>query len=663
MIKRTEYLILIVAWAAVLSCSKTQEGPAAQPAVQGWSGSSASIEVGASTKTVLQSYTPLWTAEDAITVFDEDGTPVQFTNTSGAGAVATFTTASWTGKSPSCAAFSYGTPSCSVAGGTVTVSIPSVQVVQDNDSFARDASPSVGIVTSSSGVYSISGMQNVAALLEFTVTDGSSVSALTIEGGNGEQIAGGVTVSTADMSWTAASGPATSITLQPSSGAFAHGVKYYAAILPGTYPKGIRISFADAFGETVVKEMGKELGLTLMRNRVCAFDNIDYIPVVPAPDEFVLHVNFRSGWPFMQSAVAAGDETASGEEYTYNYSSTLKPVFRIVKPDGGSYSYNEGALSFSAAGGRIVLPQVADRYLNSVVLVHTSPSAVNTANRKRIEIHKVSDDSQIGSRYVTHQFKYPTPVAKFSPHSAEKCYISLLDATDVTDIYLLYNSTAAGSDAVKLGFESQYRNYNNNNGNNGSEGDGSQYVYQGSDGNPTTEENGTALSPFVGIVARATPGQTWTDSTVPNPYTFTQTCNGVAYSFESVRPGDYANQRMWNWQNGLWSMDQGSPNILKVPRTGKLVWVGVACGNVYAANKDRRIGVLAKDAGDADYSEVGNYTFLASAAQGTGDGSTLENSAIYKAWCLDDDYSPTKDYFISVRAGSTCLTYMVLVYL
>ena len=63
----------------------------------------------------------------------------------------------------------------------------------------------------------------------------------------------------------------------------------------------------------------------------------------------------------------------------------------------------------------------------------------------------------------------------------------------------------------------------NNTGNTGGEGDGSQYLYQGADGTPTSTQDGTALSPFVGIVARATPGATWTDETVPNPYTFTQT--------------------------------------------------------------------------------------------------------------------------------------------
>ena len=74
-------------------------------------------------------------------------------------------------------------------------------------------------------------------------------------------------------------------------------------------------------------------------------------------------------------------------------------------------------------------------------------------------------------------------------------------------------------------------------------------------------------------------------------------------------------------------------------------------------------GNYAKDVEDDDFTEAGNYACLASAKQGTGDGSTVENSADYFAWCLDDEYSPTKVYYVSVISGGTCITFMVLVYL
>ena len=111
------------------------------------------------------------------------------------------------------------------------------------------------------------------------------------------------------------------------------------------------------------------------------------------------------------------------------------------------------------------------------------------------------------------------------------------------------------------------------------------------------------------------------------------------------------------------SCNWGTPNLLKLPRTGKLVWVGAVCGNAYNASKNRSFSILSKDHQDTDYVIVGETAFLATSAQGTGDGTTLGNSAIYKAWCLEDEYSPTKDYYLSVGAGNTYINFLVLIYL
>lgn len=588
---------------------------------------------------------------DILKVFDEEAAGVDFSFVSATADKAIFKATGWTAKKPAFAAYSPASrPFCNVEQGTVTVSLPAEQVLEGENVFVRTALPLAGkVVADATEEYKIEEMKVVPAFLEFVFIDGTVVNSVTVEGLNGEQVAGGVNVAVEDMSWTLGPNPATSVVLTAAGNAFQSGVKYYAAILPGNYPMGIKVTMRGEGDFKMVKTFGEEGGFALNRNAIKAFgEAIDTVPPPELEEEFVVAVDFTKAWPFKEAAGASS--------FTYDHKGLIDLTFAL----SGTYSYADGAASFSEAGGKIYLPVVEDHYLNSVVIVH-KPGA-----KKRVEIYKASDDTQIGVRYVTHNWKKPVPVAKFSPHSAEQCYISMLDAMDVTNIYLLYNSTETGADAVKLGFESQYRNFNNNNGNTGGEGDGSQYLYQGADGTPTSTQDGTALSPFVGIVARATPGATWTDETVPNPYTFTQTCNGVEYVFESVRPDDpeqYKLQRMWNWQNGLWSMDWGTPNLLKVPRTGKLVWVGVACGNGYSATKDRRFGVLAKDVEDDDFSEVGDYTFLASAKQGTGDGLTVENSADYKAWCLDDDYSPTKDYYMSVISGSTCYSFMVLVYL
>ena len=623
-----KHLMLLAACAVLFSCSKTQED-----VTPSWSGNHASISVGAATKTVLDGLTPAWSASDVLTVFDEDGTPVAFSNATGAGTTATFSTTSWTGKVPVCAVYS-NAPTYDVATGTAGVTVPSVQQAPAG-SFASGANPSVGLVTSDDGKYSVATMRNVAALLSFTFTGDVDVVSLKIEGGDGEQIAGTANVAYPSMDWVAGASPATEVVLTPQGGTFTGGVTYYAVLLPGTYSKGLKFTIIDVNGASRIKEVGKGLGMELLRGHVCAFQNIDGVPArppKPAPAEFVVSLNLAESWPFNEAI------SSSAVDYTYEYSEDLSLDFGLE----GTYSYSAG-LNFSAAGGKLILPKVKDRYLNSIVVVHEKGA------QKRLELHKVGDGTMIGRQYMTHIWKQPVPVAKFSPHSADQCYISLVDAMKITHVYLLYNSVATGADAVKLGFESQYNPYNNSNG----EGDGSVYT-------PDTQ-NGTNKSPFIGINYTASNG--WDAAATPDPYVFTQTVDGVSYTFESIRPDGWAGQHMFCWSSGMRSCNWGTPNLLKLPRTGKLVWAAAVCGNAYNASKNRSFSIMARDIQDTDYVIVGETTFLATSAQGTADGTTLGNSASYKAWCLEDTYSPTKDYYLSVGAGNTYINFLVLIYL
>ena len=620
--------LLAAGLAAVLSCAKPHESLA-----ELWSGNNASLAVGAATKTVLDGLTPAWSASDVLTVFDEDGTPVSFSNATGAGTTATFSTTSWTGKVPICAVYS-NAPAYDVTTGTAGVTVPSVQQAPAG-SFASGANPSVGQVSLNGGEYTVATMKNVAALLSFTFSGDTDIVSLTIQSGAGEQIAGTADVTYPSMDWEAGEFPATSVELTPMEGTFMDGATYYAVILPGTYSKGLRFTYTDANGINHIQEVGKELGIEFLRGRVCAFEYTDGVPappVKPAPSEFVICLDLAGSWPFNEQF------SSSVSDYTYEYSEDLSLDFGLE----GTYSYSAG-LNFGAAGGKLILPKVKDRYLNSIVVVHEKGA------QKRLELHKVGDGTMIGRQYKTHIWKQPVPVAKFSPHSADQCYISLVDAMKITHVYLLYNSVATGADAVKLGFESQYNPYNNSNG----EGDGSVYT-------PDTQ-NGTNKSPFVGINYTASNG--WDTAATPDPYVFTQTVDGVSYTFESVRPDGWSGQHMFCWSSGMRSCNWGTPNMLKLPRTGKLVWAAAICGNAYNASKSRSFSIEAKDINDTGFITVGETAYLATSAQGTGDGRTLANSATYKAWCLDDGYSPTKDYYLSLGAGNTYINFLVLIYL
>ena len=592
-----------------------------------WKSSVTSINVGAEAPSAFA-------AGDAITVYDANGAAVSFT-TDAATVPANFSTTEWTGEKPTYAVFTTGTPSVDVADADATfgVSVPAQQKIDAGSDADHAAMPAVAAVEPDETVdYKITSMSNAAGRIALTFLPGTKAKSVKIQGMDGEALAGTISLKFSNLSYSVST-PETSVTVTPSGDSFAGGSTVYAAILPGTFAKGLKFTVTDTDNKVIENVFGEETGIVVARNHDTTLpDAVDTKPL-NFPEEFVVHVDFTKTWPF-QEAWSAGKDN-----YTFLYSTELPMSFKFA----GTCAYDASNLNFSAAGGKLILPQIDGRYLNSVVVVHKEGAS------KKLEMHKVSDDSQIGNQYKTHVWKKPVPVAKFSPHSNEQCYVLLVDANAIEHIYLRYNSSAGGSNAVKLGFESQWNPFNNSNG----EGDGSVYVLD--------VVGGSNKSPFVGISYTSSNG--WDQEGTPDPYTFTQTVDGVSYTFESIRPDKWAGQHMYCWNGGMRSCNYGSPNRLKLPRTGKLVWAAAITGNAYSATKDRRFGILAKDEGEADYTEVGTYTFLATAKQGTGDGSTVENSATYKAWCLDDVYSPTKDYYLDLMAGNTYINFLVLVYL
>lgn len=588
-----------------------------------WKSSVTSLNVGAEAP---QSFV----AGDVITVYDINGSAVAFT-TDAATTPANFSTTEWTGEEPAFAVFTTGTST--YADGSFGVTIPAQQKIDAAGTADHKAMPAVAAVEPDETVdYKISSMSNAAGRIALTFLNNTKAKSVKIQGMNGEALAGGISVKLSDLS-CGVSAAENAVIITPAGETFKGGSTVYATILPGTYTGGLKFTVTDTDNKVIENIFGEEGGIEVARNQDTVLPAAVDTKPLNFPEEFVVHVDFTKAWPF-QEAYSAGIS-----DYTFQYTEELPMTFGFA----GSFAYDGAGLNFSSASGKIILPQIDGRYLNSVVVVHKEGAS------KKLELHKLSDDSQIGNQYKTHVWKKPVPVAKFSPHSNEQCYVLLVDANTIEHVYIRYNSSADGSDAVKLGFESQWNPFNNSNG----EGDGSVYVLD--------VVGGSNKSPFVGINYTSSNG--WDQDNTPNPYTFTQTVNGVSYTFESIRPDKWAGQHMYCWSGGMRSCNYGSPNRLKLPRTGKLVWAAAICGNAYSATKDRRFGILAMDEGDTEMTTVGEYTFLASAKQGTGVGDTLENTAVYKAWCLDDVYSSTKDYYLDVVAGNTYINFLVLIYL
>lgn len=574
----------------------------------------------------------VWASDDVVAVFDVDGNAVMFTTDANSDP-AIFSTNDWTASKPVYAVFSDGIPSFDVSAGTLSLQLPVQQRIESGMVADRRAMPAVATVEENTeSDYTISEMKNLAGRIAMRFLSDTKVKSVKLQGINNDALAGSFTY---DVNAGIVTGAAeTLVTVTPAGETFEGGSTIYATVLPGNYTGGIKLTMTLSDNSIMTKTFGEDTGIVVERNKDTALPEIVDLPSVEFPEEFVVSLNLTKSWPFRE-AYAVGVN-----EYTYEYSEGLDLNFSL----DGTYNYSAG-LDFTAGSGRLILPQVEGRYLNSVVVVHEASGS------KKLELHKVTDDSQIGNQYKTHTWRQPVPVAKFSAHTTDQCYISLVDAMKVTHIYLLYNSVADGADAVKLGFEHLYGAINDNGG---SEGDGSVYVLD-------LKDDGGTKSPFVGInYVRGN----WDVAATPDPYTFTQTVNGVTYTFESMRPDSWSQgQHLFCWQNGMWTCSWGSPNMLKLPKTGKLVWVGVVGGNVYTSGKNRSLSILSKDQGDAEYTTVGERTYLATAAQGNGDGTTEANSTVYKAWCLEDSYSPTKEYYLNAHAGSMLITFFVLVYL
>ena len=301
----------------------------------------------------------------------------------------------------------------------------------------------------------------------------------------------------------------------------------------------------------------------------------------------------------------------------------------------GTYKYTSGHLSFDRAGGRIILPKVKNRYLNSIVVVHGDDDA------KSFEIHRVSDDSKIGVTHTTSVWKIPVPVAKFSPHEDEACYLSVLtENTSIAQIYLYYTSSSTGADAVQLGYEFNYNTFN-----------------QDKNGDVYTKDG--TVAPFFGINIRQKDLPTALDT-----YSFTQTVNEVTYTFTSLKPSEgYTKGDLYCWSGGLWSGQYGNDKYLKRPRTGKLVWVRAAVGNATDGSNGRLIRIDARDQGENGYETVGQGVYLGATAYGRKDGTSPSDNAEFKTWCLKDSFSPTKDYYLFCGNGYTLIDEFVLIYL
>ena len=368
---------------------------------------------------------------DTLTVFNELGTGVRFfvDDASNGKEVATFFTNSWQGgihKYASCSSIPLSEASCT--DGVFKVRLDPAQKIVAANSFASNTTVCVGKITGSEGSYSAEGgMKNVNGLVRFCLVD-TTAAKVQVTAIGGEALAGTVNVDYEklvlgdDAFWTAQAGETSStVVLFPGAKSvktktnhFVDG-RYYVALLPQTYSKGIKFTVYDENDNVLVERTIGKNGLTINRSeaKVTTKALDDFFP-----DEVVLDVCFKDGWPFVEPILATADRTLTGDTYhfTYTYGEGKSHDFPFVICKGsdasktyymatGSAAYKNGQiLMVQNSGAWVALPMIPGRKLKSVEYSHTNGGSKGVALRESQNGANLEELSAIAtSSSPTHQ--------------------------------------------------------------------------------------------------------------------------------------------------------------------------------------------------------------------------------------------------------------------
>lgn len=275
--------------AAFASCNKVET--LNQPAEN-----QISIRVGTESKTILRKGTEVhWSSYDQIRVFDTNNDGFRFTTEQSDVATATFTCAEeggWTGGVPVMAIHSYrGSINQTEFDGTkVTAQMNHNQVIQNNQSYARDASLSIGVVGQDGGDYVIDEMKNCFSLIKFQL-ENKDITSVKVRGNNNEVLAGWVKVSYNDgaPTWEVdGENGQKEITITPGGKNAGHSATktffsvddtndddvpvvgtYYIAVLPQTLSAGLTLEIEKTGGLVATRTI--DAAIVLNRSKIKEF--------------------------------------------------------------------------------------------------------------------------------------------------------------------------------------------------------------------------------------------------------------------------------------------------------------------------------------------------------------------------------------------------------
>ncbi len=218
-------------------------------------------------KTSLDDHSILWTAGDAISIFDGDGNR-QFTTT-GSGTSAEFSGEAMSTATEFYALYPYAA-SASLSSGAILTTLTAEQAAVDG-SFADDLYIMVGKTDGESLA-----MKNVCSIVKFAIEEGGVYSAIEFSGNNSESLAGDLSISIDGAgvpSVSVVDNAKTAITLVPSASTFAAGT-YYMAIVPTSFSAGLKLSFVRA-SDSAAGVNGKSDAVTIGRSRILDLGTVD----------------------------------------------------------------------------------------------------------------------------------------------------------------------------------------------------------------------------------------------------------------------------------------------------------------------------------------------------------------------------------------------------
>ena len=350
---RNRYYIPLLAAALVMAGCRTTE-PSPDPVGEVLC---AERSFHASSETATRAYvdglTVLWDASDELAVFDDAGSEkAVFTLKSGAGT----SSATFSGKVSSAATQFYAAypgPSVTAASGQIlTLTLPAAQKLV---SGGRNLDPAalVGVAATSGNDLSF---KNVVAAIRFKL-DSDDVVSVSLKGGSDEPLAGTVKVDATTGEVTEVTDGVSEVVLTPAGEAFAKG-QYVITLLPGTFSRGVVLTFTLRDGSTVIRENAN--ALTIARSHLldlAAFINL-------SETEFSFQPGETREIRVLSQGVDGLSPHSTPEGWTVDKSALGSGILKITAPAAGATAAGNGVFDLrgtTASGSTIVSDDITVR--------------------------------------------------------------------------------------------------------------------------------------------------------------------------------------------------------------------------------------------------------------------------------------------------------------